>query len=237
MKICPVCGAENTDGDAFCKSCGAALEKAAPAGKSESGKGSAPGGGKNASRRDVFVDPEEQIVASIGSGYLQNFLADRTVKRSVGILTQKRFYYKGRNFSGAGRAMSSSTEEGMVPLESISFTKLVYTRKTGLLILGILMLFLSAYVPMFFYLIDEMDSNLWPWLMAGVVLVAVVFLVQYYTSRQTLFVISFPGGSFGFDARFYTVNEIRDFQRQLHALKDRLGEEEKRNKDKIPFSV
>ena len=57
----------------------------------------------------ILVDQSESIVSTIGSNYLQNFLSGGTVSKGVGILTQKRFYYKGRNFSGAGKDMKLTT--------------------------------------------------------------------------------------------------------------------------------
>lgn len=39
-------------------------------------------------------------------------------------------------------------------------------------------------------------------------------------SESIVATISFPGGSFGFDVKYYPIADIRDFQRQLHLLKD-----------------
>lgn len=71
-------------------------------------RGTTPQGGNS-----IFIDQSERIVATIGSNYLQNFLAGGIVEKGVGILTQKRFYYKGRNFSGAGKGTSSANQEGV----------------------------------------------------------------------------------------------------------------------------
>ena len=49
-------------------------------------------------------------------------------------------------------------------------------------------------------------------------------IVWYFISRRSLFVVSYPGGSFGFDIRYYPIADIRDFQRQLHLLKDHIKE-------------
>ena len=54
----------------------------------------------------ILVDQSESIVSTIGSNYLQNFLSGGTVSKGVGVLTQRRFYYKGRNFSGSGKDMT-----------------------------------------------------------------------------------------------------------------------------------
>lgn len=149
----------------------------------------------------ILVDQSESIVSTIGSGYLQNFLSGGSVEKGVGVLTQKRFYYKGRNFSGAGKDTKSTEEEGVVSIEDITFTKFTYVRHTGLLIAAIILTVLVLSIP-----------------------AAIVFYILYFTKRETLFLVSFPGGGFSFDIRWYPISDIRDFQRQLHLLKDHIKE-------------
>lgn len=149
----------------------------------------------------IFVDQSERIVATIGSNYLQNFLSGGTVEQGVGVLTQKRFYFKGQNYSGVGKDIQSTTEEGVVSIEDITFTKFTYARPTGLLIAAIILTIFVVTIP-----------------------VALFFYVRYFTNRQTLFLVSFPGGDFAFDIRWYPISDIRDFQRQLHLLKDHIKE-------------
>lgn len=161
-----------------------------------SGGGAAPRGVGS-----ILVDQSETVVASIGSNYLQNFLSGGNVEKGVGVLTQKRFYFKGQNFSGAGKDIQSTTEEGVVSIEDITFTKFTYVRPTGLLIAAIVLTLLVVTIP-----------------------VALFFYVRYFTGRQTLFLIAFSGGAFAFDIRWYPISDIRDFQRQLHLLKDHIKE-------------
>lgn len=161
----------------------------------------APSGGAAPQKgASILVDQSESIVSTIGSNYLQNFLSGGTVEQGVGILTQKRFYYKGRNFSGSGKDIKSSTNEGVVSIDDITFTQFVHTRPTGILIAGII-------------------CTVFCWLLVTIP-AAIFFYVKYFLSRQTLFLVCFPGGSFGFDVKYYPIADIRDFQRQLHLLKD-----------------
>lgn len=162
---------------------------------------STPSGGKPQGGKSIFIDQSETAVAAIGSNYLQNFLSGGSVEKGVGILTQKRFYFKGQNFSGTGKDIQSTTEEGVVSIDDITFTKFSYARPTGLLIAAIILTFLVVTIP-----------------------VALYFYIKYFTSRQTLFLVCFPGGSFGFDIRYYPISDIQDFQRQLHLLKDHIRE-------------
>lgn len=175
---------------------------------------SAPVGGAPQKGSSILVDQSESIVATIGNNYLQNFLMGGKVERGVGLLTQKRFYFKGKNYTGSGKDMKSSTQEGVVSINDISFTNFIYTRHTGFLLFAILLTLAGIFS------IAVMNSGTGIPIGSTILAVALLFFVCYFTSRQTLFVISFPGGGFGFDVKYYPIADIRDFQRQLHLLKD-----------------
>ncbi len=171
-----------------------------------------------APKNSMFIDQSENIVATIGSGYLQSYLTGGGVGKGIGILTQKRFYYKGRNFAGAGKEAKHTTEEGVVSIEDITFTKFSHTRYIGQLIMGILfaligMVIISKPVP-------QRVSFLGPLFL----LAALAGVVMFFVNRHTLFVVSFPGGNFAFNIHYYPITDIRDFQRQLHLLKSRVKE-------------
>lgn len=171
----------------------------------------ASGTGKPQKGSNILVDQSEQVVATIGNNYLQNFLSGGSVGKGIGVLTQKRFYYKGRNFSGTGKAMKSTTEEGVVSIDDIAFTMFSHTRHIGALIFAILLTVAGVVcLP-----IRYMEAY-------GLISLAaaLVFYIMYFVNRMTLFIVTFPGGRFGFDIRYYPIADIRDFQRQLHLLKD-----------------
>ena len=216
-------GGSGAAGDFFNKAKEAAAEgarKAREAAAAVQSRASDPGPGGWAAPQGgngIFVDQSESIVATIGNSYLQNFLSGGGVSKGIGILTQKRFYYKGRNFSGAGKAMRSTTQEGVVSIDDIAFSQFTYTRHIGLLIFAIL-LTLAAVASVFAFQYGGEQIAL------VLALAAIVFYVLYFTKRQTLFMVSFPGGGFAFDVRRYPIADIRDFQRQLHLLKDRIKE-------------
>lgn len=174
------------------------------------GSGSASPKGQGGSA--IFVDQSESIVSTIGSNYLQNFLLGGDVSKGVGVLTQKRFYYKGKNFSGVGKSIKSATEEGVISIEDITFTKFTHLRHVGFLFFAVLltliaiaaMTFKSSFAPLF--------------------LIALPFYILYFVKRESLFFLAFPGGGFAFNIRWYPIADIKDFQRQLHLLKDHIKE-------------
>lgn len=176
--------------------------------------GAAPYGGGAAPQNgaSIFVDQSESIVSTIGSNYLQNFLTGGQVSKGVGILTQKRFYYKGRNFSGAGKDIKSATEEGVVSIEDITFTKFTHIRHTGFLLFAILLTVVALILAVSF----PYNKTFF----IACLVIALPFYIYYFVKRSSLFLIAFPGGGFAFDIRWYPIADIRDFQRQLHLLKD-----------------
>lgn len=155
-----------------------------------------------------FVDGSETVVASIGSNYIQNIMTGGQVKRGYALLTQKRLYYKGKSFSNVGKQAKSETEESILDVSDITFTKFIYTRNTGLLIIGILGLIIAA------FLFSQ------PAIAGTVLAVSLAFLIGYFVHKVTLFAIFFPGGKFTFDVRWYPKTDMIDFQRQLHLIKD-----------------
>lgn len=174
------------------------------------------GGTAHQGGNSIFVDQSENIVATIGSNYLQNFLSGGSVEKGIGVLTQKRFYYKGQNFSGEGKAMKNTTEEGVVSIEDITFTMFSHTQHIGSLLFAILLTLVGVcFLPV---------GGIGPVIGPISLLAAVPFYIMFFVNRQTLFQVSFPGGSFGFDIRYYPIADIRDFQRQLHLLKDHIKE-------------
>lgn len=179
------------------------------------------GGGAQRSRNltnRLFIDPSEELRASIGSNYVQNFLSGGHVGRSVGALSQKRFYYKGKNYNAKSKLLWSTEEEGIVSVEDISYTGFSYTSAIGLLIIG-------AVLALVGFICLVVSDNAGARIAGGVLmLIGALAFVRYYLSRDTLFIVSFPGGSFGFDTKWYSIADMQDFQRQLHLIKDQLKE-------------
>lgn len=180
------------------------------------------GGTKPQGGGSILIDQSERIVATIGSGYLQNFLSGGSVGSGIGVLTQKRFYYKGRNFSGTGKGAAATTEEGVVSIEDVTFTRFSFTSAVGFLITAILLAVAG------FLTLQITGDYGWDEFEIGAILAqwaaALFFFVKYFINRHSLFLIAFPGGSFGFNVRYYPASDIRDFQRQLHLLKDHIKE-------------
>ncbi len=174
-----------------------------------------------------FVDQSETAVATLGNSYLQNFLLGKKVKRGAAIVTQKRLYYFGNGYQGKGRHTVSCQEENVIPLESISQTRFVHLRPVGFILFGIICLVMG--ICSFIQLLN------WLWWNIGfgrytheigLVLFAagLFFIIKGFLNRGTTFEIYFPGGKYLFPVKYYPIADMRDFQRQLHLMKDHIKE-------------
>lgn len=84
-----------------------------------------------------MIAPDETVQATIGVNYIQNFLSGAGFKNGAAILTDKRLYYFGRSFSKVGREINTASEEGVVSVEDISFTRFVHGSPISLLIAAV----------------------------------------------------------------------------------------------------
>lgn len=59
-------------------------------------------------------------------------------------------------------------------------------------------------------------------LAVGVLLLfaGIALLIKAFTGASTVFEISFPGGAFRFDVKWYPMVDMQDFQRQIMLMKD-----------------
>lgn len=223
MKKCPNCFTQNRDEAEFCATCGLCLDgvAASTSGWSRApdiggGPSNAGGSGSKKTGSDAFIDPDEKAVASIGSGYLGNMAAGNGTEKGEAVLTQKRFYYRGRNYSGGlGKGMKLATEEGIVAVEDISYTMFTYVRPIGYLIFAIIMAVLTV-IELIFAVSGEVGMGY----VLILLFVGIVFFVLYRVRKRSVFVVAFPGGSFGFNLSWNPSSELYEFQRQIHRMKD-----------------
>lgn len=108
--------------------------------------------------KTLLASPDENIVATLGTSYLQNILAGQEAKQGYAILSDKRLYYHGSNITGKGRMLKHATEDMAVSIEDISSTRFVYVRKLGLKLAGIAVAAVGLLCIVFF-IIAQFTSN------------------------------------------------------------------------------
>lgn len=243
MRFCTECGAKNEDHSRFCCACGAALlsESSPNLEQAQSRSDSPPVTAASLSRdlerdyRAAFHIPNsETIVTTIGNSFVHNFLMNGTVQETVAVATNRRFYYQGRSLVGENRSklkISRHMESGSVLVKDISYTGMVHRDKIWLKIVAIICTF---------YLITNTISGLNSvrheysrygtspvalllLLFLGCIfggLIVALFWFLYKRSKLNAFIISFPGGGLAIPIKYYSTEEIREFQEKLAHLID-----------------
>lgn len=246
MKLCPKCSTKNDNVAGFCKSCGESLaevsvtqedlsalagdflskaKEAAIIGAKKAQQAASDGASKMKGHRQEaatqkaerkmmkqsgqFVDPSETAKATLGANFAQNVMTSGKMKQGSAVLTEKRLYYKGELFSGAGKNLMSIKGEYIVPVENISMTSFVHGESTGGKLFGLLLVLVGAGLFFVFQPVGIIA-----------VLAGIVFLIKGFLGKSTVFEISFPGGLFRFDVKWYPIADMQDFQRQIHLVKD-----------------
>lgn len=81
-KFCMKCGTELIDG--VCPKC--VQGEAKPINRSEE------------KFRNVFMSPNERLVAVLGNSYLENFFQNGSYKNGFAVISDKRVYFQGKNY-------------------------------------------------------------------------------------------------------------------------------------------
>lgn len=222
MKECPDCGYRCEDGAKYCPNCSRSfIGEVHHSGYSDKRSAPAPQKATKDFHYD-FIDSDETIQATIGVSHIQSFMSGAGFKNGAAILTDKRLYYFGRSFSNVGRGMETATEEGIVSVDEITFTRFVHGAPVGQLVAAVL-----CFAVAFFSFIGNIgsvsDSAPIIGMMSGVLfLVSVVLFCLFFLGRSTVLEIAFPGGKYCFDAECHSLSSMKAFQKQIHLAKDRL---------------
>lgn len=162
--------------------------------------------------KEIFVREDEQQKAVIGGGYLNNLIHSGELSKGFGILTNRRFYFRGKCYHRNDKGFIKTDEERVVDLQDITSSGFVYTRNILWLVLGIFgiiwTLILAAY--------SEGEG---PIFKAGV-LPDIIFWIIYFFSKFVLYEVSFAGGNIAVKASSYGTNELKEFDKKLRLAKD-----------------
>lgn len=159
---------------------------------------------------EIIADSNEIQIDVLGKGYLANMLHGGKLGNGFGILTDKRFYFKGRCFTKASKAHRTVEKEYAVDLEDIKVTGFVYTKIDWLR--SFAKFCFIAGVPLL--LAGGFGLILW--------LLGAILMLIYKVTLRNYYEISFTGGSVCVDASKYGgMKEVREFNKQLRIAKDK----------------
>lgn len=151
---------------------------------------------------DMLLSSEETILASLGVSSLEGF----TFSKTIGVVTDKRFYFRGKNIQLGFDKVRANQVNGAFNLEDVILTEYRSSKNIIFLILMILSLFLL--IPS-----------------GGITAItAIIFGILYHLSKERYFVVGVPGGGYAFDTSDYKGEELKEFQSYIHIGKDRLNE-------------
>ena len=143
----------------------------------------------------IFVEPDEKYIGSLGNGYINSFLTDRGINKCIALLSDKRVYLRGNMLDINSGKIARFNMQKTIDLEDITGTGFIYASpQLWKLILAILT------VP--------------------IIIPAIILVVSYIKSRETLFFIEYAGGCIKFDSSIYGLAESQDFEKQIRRAKN-----------------
>lgn len=168
-----------------------------------------------------FVSRDEKYIASLGNGYIMNYLTNQSVQKGFAFLSNKRVYFKGSCLSGTGKKLVKTNEERTVDVKNVTGSGFIYQSDWSLLlkIVGVVIALISVIVLMVAF--NNVQTE---YLLTGVGISFLIGVITatcgYLFKRTTYFRIEYAGGCIAFDVSFYAKAEIDDFQKQLRRAKD-----------------
>lgn len=174
--------------------------------------------------RPYLADQSETIVGIIGNKMIEKFIANGTIENGFAILTDRRVYFKGTNFSRKGKSFYKTNEEQMVNVESVTGTKFIHRNPIWWKISSII-----CYVFTFSGVMSTIAGFTEGGIVGGIVGIAMTcgllflarFLQTMYKIQSTsLFEICFAGGGIAFGLNWIEIGEAEDFQKLIQTTKD-----------------
>lgn len=250
MKKCPKCGRTHGDNSQFCENCSAYLGRTRlnlgvgslidaiadfldnPFGRTTAAPGWASPSSLHAQENGEayskkFIASDETVQAAIGT----NHLSGANFQYGAAILTDKRLYYFGRVFAAKGmntNGFTELTEEGIVSVDEITFTRFIHRNPLGCLLTGIIALALGIFL---FVGDHSFESLIFTAVTFTALIAGVIFLLCWLLTRSAILEISFPGGAYRIDSRWHSTLNMREFQSQIHLVKDRLKAQKAEGKE------
>lgn len=158
--------------------------------------------------KDVLVSPSENVIATFGNNYLQSILLSDTAEKFAFILTDKRLYFKGIGYYGAGdkKVLQKAINEEVVDLNDITSTGFFNVGRLNIVLVVIFALLILTFG-------------------IGIILL-IIYYFFYQATKGTYFTVCFNGGSFNANVKSFPAESARDFNKQIRKAKDNLKQYE-----------
>ncbi len=171
---------------------------------------------------NMFVDSAEKEIATLGSGYLKNFLLSGSLEKGFCTVTDKRVYFKGKCYYKIGGAYKSSNEERIVSIRDITGTGFVEIKHFWLWILFAYAFLATIFLfgVDFFLMRDYEGVNFVRYVAIFCLIISMLIVAAYNYFKPRYFEIAYAGGIIAFKASSYGMPETQAFQKALHKAKD-----------------
>lgn len=175
----------------------------------------APGGYPQpaADNKGDFGTPDERLIMSIGSGYMENFLSGMGLMNNSAAVTNKRVYYKGKSFSSFGMGVKRCKAVQSVDLKDITGIGIYSMFNLAMLILGIFFALDGIIIS-----IIGAAGYIWlPTFLVGVLLITIALI-----TTRTVLRIDYAGGFIALNMRKFSRGECTNFHKAILAAKDQI---------------
>lgn len=241
---CEHCGGELYHGR--CLDCGRVYTNNTASSGSTSSSPHSTVSADNHRMREMLVNPNEEIIATLGNSYYQNFISRGEITKAFSVISDKRVYFKGNALTKlANGNFGNINLSKNVDLKDVTGISTTFLSNLGLMVLAF-MAAISAAALFVLGIVNNADSGTYyisvnsygigewttrsfdsTWFILGFVLAvaAVFFFVLYRISRTNILQIEFAGGVIAFNVKFYSYSECENFQKKLRQAKDKAVEE------------
>lgn len=165
----------------------------------------------------VFIEPDEQLIATLGNGYFVNLLFHRA-KTCSALLSDKRLYLKGAFYNGNNGNIMKTIEERIVDLEDITGTGFIYTRVSKVMVFwAILCLIVEIIIQI---ALVKPNQSVSPIIILAPLILFILFIVKALMSRGIWFFIDYASNRISINAKLIGLTDVQDFHKQIRRAKN-----------------
>ena len=187
---------------------------------------------------NFFMNPNEKLFTTLGNSYIQNFLNNGQIQKGFAIVSDKRCYFQGTSYdvvygNNGRKRLNKTNRSRAVDLKDITGTGIDYISNIifkyigfAMAVFALLFIFSIIYrliitISLGHFHIDKVSLT---YCLIFLIL-SVVFYYLYFKSKSSIISIQYAGGEIAFNIKWFSQQEIDDFQRQLRLAKDMALEE------------